>query len=1092
MLVGMWRGGPLESLSLYLQSHHIYFNFFSFANLLSVVFTFLVGLFLLTLPNRSKSTNHLGLVFMWMAPFGVAYVFAHSYYGPAAAFHRWVTVGLILFPLIHMAQWCFKYPENTYPIFSRVFLVVQYVLAIAAFGYFAHLSLLPETGYKFNFAGQHWDFDLDSFSADFGKIIILYMVMILIVGAWKVTVTKGPERWTVFWITFTMLLATLPPAVFNVLSREGRISRGTFATVFVLFTVVGYFVMVVFYINRTKDRTSFMAKIVGISLVTFLVMMQMISLVTLREREAEYDQLHVIHTQRALEGGERHGDTQYIVRYSVQNGTIERLYEREHYNVAFEAHKGELANTAVYEDIRAMDEIGFRENLEAYLAALDRPYFRGYENAIQAILAESDLQDFDLKDLVLEKLPELDTEARVRYIKLEEMSNADFRTELDEYLRKTKDDARFAPFWSAIVEHVQRDEVTQGAQLKQDVLRFVLSFKPQYERHFRKLANEVEVASVDDNPARHFTAFTQYNRDEQAVYEIGYSYENYRQQIHSSAFQQKLILLVVLAVLLVVFPLFFRGSLVSPLNLLLRGVRKVNDGDLSVAVPVKVQDEIGFLAGSFNSMVVSIREAQVKLQDYANNLEEKVKERTAELNKTLERVNALKTQQDGDYFLTSLLQKPLNYNANKSKYCNVDFYLEQKKKFEFRNRHADLGGDLCVAGNLRLGTEDDYRRYVVACNGDAMGKSMQGAGGSLVMGVVMNSIMARSAKNNRILNSTPEQWLTEVYEELHGVFLAFNGSMVISAVLAVIDEESGDMWYFNAEHPFTVLYRNGKASFIEEELQLRKLGLESEIPFKVHYFKLEPGDVIFMGSDGRDDLDTTPDAPVRTINEDEYLFLRRVEEADGQIDRLSEGLKSFGVITDDLSLLRVGFQEKAAPRSETSEPTREERIVIDIDVHDEGLPAGQKAENFDELFEKGRELARLGRHDEALDYLREAYSLNKDVPALNKIMGVLSFKGRDYEHAVEVLQRYLEQDSSLVDFWLYLSIAQKRTGHLDKALEAGNRVLEMAPDRVLNLIHLADLHQKMGNHEEARDFLNRALELDPENRQARALQASLN
>ena len=79
----------------------------------------------------------------------------------------------------------------------------------------------------------------------------------------------------------------------------------------------------------------------------------------------------------------------------------------------------------------------------------------------------------------------------------------------------------------------------------------------------------------------------------------------------------------------------------------------VNAGDLTVEVPVKVQDEIGFLAGSFNHMVQSIREARVQLEDYAANLEEKVNERTEALNQTLGKVQALKVQQDGDYFLTS-------------------------------------------------------------------------------------------------------------------------------------------------------------------------------------------------------------------------------------------------------------------------------------------------------------------------------------------------------------------------------------------------------------------------------------------------------
>jgi serine phosphatase RsbU (regulator of sigma subunit) len=54
------------------------------------------------------------------------------------------------------------------------------------------------------------------------------------------------------------------------------------------------------------------------------------------------------------------------------------------------------------------------------------------------------------------------------------------------------------------------------------------------------------------------------------------------------------------------------------------------------------------------------------------------------------------------------------------------------------------------------------------------------------------------------------------------VFKSFNGSMVISAVIFMIEDETGKAFYINAEHPYSVLYRDGKASFIEEGIQLPK------------------------------------------------------------------------------------------------------------------------------------------------------------------------------------------------------------------------------------------------------------------------------
>ena len=56
--------------------------------------------------------------------------------------------------------------------------------------------------------------------------------------------------------------------------------------------------------------------------------------------------------------------------------------------------------------------------------------------------------------------------------------------------------------------------------------------------------------------------------------------------------------------------------------------------DLEVEVPVKVLDEIGLIARSFNSMVVSLR-------GLTHNLEEKVKERTIELHAAIEKMESI-------------------------------------------------------------------------------------------------------------------------------------------------------------------------------------------------------------------------------------------------------------------------------------------------------------------------------------------------------------------------------------------------------------------------------------------------------------------
>ncbi|MBE7440218.1 MAG: SpoIIE family protein phosphatase [Spirochaetales bacterium] len=1051
-----------------------YFNFYSFASILAVVLCLFLAVFLLSLKNKSKSTTHFGIMFLTAAPFYLAYALTAFYYHPDGALHRWLTVGLI-FPLeIHMTQWLFKFPTNSHPRLSRLIMVIQYALALTVTGIFINVTW--DANRVFLFSAHYWDFDAEDISRTVAYLIQAYLAVILVTGIWKAVVTKSGERWAIIQIVIALLISTIVPSRTNVLSRDGALDRGTHQTLMVLLLLLAFFVMFIIYLNSTKDRTSFMAKIVGISLVTFLITLQFLGFFQTRAGEEQYDALRREHVYRALEGGDRDRDIEYILRYDLAAGRMDRVFMVDGVNIDFDDHTEELKNSAVYAALAALPPESFRDRYAGLFG--NSEYFRGYRESVVAFVDDYPADD-ELKAATFEYIEALNTDALVNFNKLNVLSNDDFRGAALKHLQKPGE--RFVHFASALQKSIEQSPL-QGAELKEEVLKYLSPFRAPMVRTYRKNMDETR-----DN-YRHFIAYVYQDRTRTAMYEVGFAYTAYRAFMHPAALIQTLILCAVLFVVLGLFPLFFRGSLLLPLRSLLDGVRKVNDGDLSVKVPVKVEDEIGFITDSFNNMVTSIRDARAQLEDYAHNLEEKVKDRTAELNKTLEQVQALKVQQDGDYFLTSLLARPLFYNANKSRTVTTEFILMQKKNFEFRNKKSDLGGDICVTGMLRLGQPDNFRRYIVAVNGDAMGKSMQGAGGALVMGVVMNSIMARSAKNNRILDTTPEAWLAEVYEELHGVFLAFNGSMVISAVISVIDEETGEMWYINAEHPYTVLYRNGRATFVEEEMMLRKIGLESEIPFSVRKFQLEPGDLLIMGSDGRDDIDITPGAEVRTINEDETLFLRRVEESRGDLNGIVERLKAFGTLTDDLSLLRIGFQEDPALRRESLlEP---QKTIIDIDLQPELID--QDAEQtFERLFQRGRQLVREGKSGEALEYLKEAYNLRRDVPALNKTMAVLTFKEKDYRQAVEILDKYLQHDPGIVDFWLYLSIAHKRNGNYNKALEAAQRVFEMNPDRVPNLVQLADLYQKLGHMGRARIFLEKALELDPTNEQAQSLQASM-
>lgn len=442
-------------------------------------------------------------------------------------------------------------------------------------------------------------------------------------------------------------------------------------------------------------------------------------------------------------------------------------------------------------------------------------------------------------------------------------------------------------------------------------------------------------------------------------------------------------------------------------------------------------------------------------------MELKVAQRTEELNKTLQEVQALKIAQDGDYYLTSILLNPLQPNNNSSAKVKTDFFIEQKKKFSFRKWNSQIGGDICITDTILL----NGKEYTVFINGDAMGKSIQGAGGALVLGVVFNAGLIRS-KIEKFQKTYPEIWLKERFLDLHNVFLSFEGSMYISICLGLIDNTTGVLYYVNAEHPWTVLYRDGKASFLEQELSLRKIGTpDQEDQLYIRIFNLMPGDVIITGSDGRDDLVLRNQDGVEFIQEDEQQFLMRVEEGDGKLSRIAQRVKETGALMDDFSLLRISFDESL---TETELPKE--------------IP-----DQVNESVMAGMELIEEGNAEDAIKKVENFLSEYSDFPEMLKLLGKVYFQKGEFPKAIECFEQYLTLNPSDNEYLYALSNTYRVYGKLNLAADIAERLYLRDQKHFLNLMNLASVYLGLRVYGRAEIMIKRALNIQPENNQATLL-----
>jgi serine phosphatase RsbU (regulator of sigma subunit) len=461
-------------------------------------------------------------------------------------------------------------------------------------------------------------------------------------------------------------------------------------------------------------------------------------------------------------------------------------------------------------------------------------------------------------------------------------------------------------------------------------------------------------------------------------------------------------------------------------------------------LPTDGGKDLSRFADIFNNLTGELQANRILLR--------KVETLSREFEQHLLAMSKLKFEQDGDYFLTAQLIKPLARSSVRSERVQVDMYVRQKKQFRFKKWDEQLGGDLCVAHTLQLRGRD----CTVFLNADAMGKSMQGAGGVLVLGSLFEANIERSKLSLDVQNQSPELWIKHSFVELQRVFETFESTMFISLVLGVLDDQTGTLYYVNAEHPGMVLYRQGKASFIETDMPLQKIGFPdvSHGHVKVQVFSMLPGDVLISGSDGRDDLHIGNGASgERLINDDDSLILNMIELADGELPRLVETIDRIGQITDDLSLLRVSYLEKESGVASDS--------GAELSYHGSGEQA-QASDRVRELLNEARTAA--GREDiaRAAELLEEAHRCAPGEFKVLKHLAKACVKLGDRERAADLTERYIKECPYDTEFFLAGAKIMVRAGRYEPAEDMCERYRLRNPESAKNLRLLSQILNRLG------------------------------
>ena len=666
----------------------VYITVFAIGALIPALFAAYLVVFFLFIRERSAGGSWLLFSFAGQVLFYGGYVPAFALLEPAAAFHRWFTLGGVFPGIIGVVLFLVHYPVPLSSRLSRIAPTVLFAPFVLILALFIFRSLAA--GKQLDFQVHGWDLRLEAFSSFIGLAVILpYMVLILVASLVRFAKNSRAHR-LAGGIGLCFFAGTFAATVTNVLSRDGALDRGVHQIVMSLSSLTAFFGAFILYLNTTRERTTFMSKIVGISVVTFLLIFEFITYFTLADQERTYDAARDADVELFVGGAPTSSPLRFVNcfhfgrdRTAANVASVVRLQENglglpglnssqpEARNALVRARvvraegespaarAGERSNAARALSRMASAFVGVTElvaapasgpdavptnrppdiagDLLALLNEFDHPHFAGYRALIltcAGLPATARGPDQSLRatrgwPAVLDCLDDNRRPILVFANKLRRLEDHGYRADVTKALKGAK--GNLVPFADAIRRWLS-ESTAEGADLKAEVLPFVAPMQPAGTRLYR-------MHTAADLNADPFTAFLHVDLERNQVYEAGFSYREYRAFIHPTALKLTIILLVGLAVILVGYRIFFAGALLAPLQQLLDGVKRVNAGNLDARVPVKVADEIGFLSESFNAMVGTIRDAR-------DNLERKVSDRTEELQGAydkLKEVDALKT-----------------------------------------------------------------------------------------------------------------------------------------------------------------------------------------------------------------------------------------------------------------------------------------------------------------------------------------------------------------------------------------------------------------------------------------------------------------
>ncbi|MCB1159200.1 MAG: hypothetical protein KDK45_16990, partial [Leptospiraceae bacterium] len=219
---------------------HFYLNFYGLSLLGGMISWTFAVIFIFLLKQKSKPTKFLAWNIFAGSITYYAYMVSQSFYEPYMTVRILALIPILFFyPL--QSYFLLNFPTEVSSRFQKITVSINFSSAILVSIVIIISSLKAKVVYKFD--GHFFDFDMPVAIKIYGFAVLYFVFYTLAITIWRFIKAPAQDKYYAGFIILGVFIEGVPSAVLNVLNRLGLVSRQFFFTFYVLFVMLGIFII---------------------------------------------------------------------------------------------------------------------------------------------------------------------------------------------------------------------------------------------------------------------------------------------------------------------------------------------------------------------------------------------------------------------------------------------------------------------------------------------------------------------------------------------------------------------------------------------------------------------------------------------------------------------------------------------------------------------------------------------------------------------------------------------------------------------------------------------------------------------------------